>query len=374
MNNKFVCDKCKYVTNRAHNLKKHMSTKKHKSSLFERNEDEQSSHSSSPSSHSSGHSNSCSKKNTVKKFKCIECGKSFADKSNMYRHRKLHQKGGGKVDELIETNKKLEKQNERLLDLVAKNADTANIATKNSKQSTGIMNYAIKNFTNAPAIKLLEKDDVKQIAYDKEANHSLEELLVFNYKENLLDKFLGDMIIKSYKKENPEEQSMWATDTSRLSFIVRQLFEETGKNEWVSDRSGLKIKSLIIKPLLTEIKKKLRKYIAKCAKIGKDASNALIYMDRMYNSNRIILDISKGNLDNEILRYIAPSFGLDLALAMKTGNTIKCIKCTKLFSVYELTKIKKKHYCKKCLEKFFSDPDSDDDFSESDSDTSSNDD
>lgn len=79
--------------------------------------------------------------------------------------------------------------------------------------------------------------------------------LIFYYKKNKLDKYLGDFIVKHYKKDNPELQAMWNSDTERLNYFIRELYniknnqielKDTNENQkidiqWIVDRKGLKM-------------------------------------------------------------------------------------------------------------------------------------
>jgi len=67
-------------------------------------------------------------------------------------------------------------------------------------------------------------------------------------KKKSLDKFIGDIIIKEYKKEDTKTQQIWTTDVSRLSFLVRQILNETEK-VWMSDKKGTCLLKMIIKPM-----------------------------------------------------------------------------------------------------------------------------
>lgn len=376
MDNKYFCNTCNYVTRRSNNLKKHMLTQKHiinnkkdnkpvvKISNVKSNKLEKLFDKSDLSDDFSDLAENLSMHKLIpynKKYVCKKCKFEFAHSQSLYNHKKFNRcKKTQKFDndkiviskeeynKLKNTAEKLEREKDKILDLANKNADATIITAKSANQSMRMMTYAIRNFADAPPVKLLEKSDaMKLITHKKNSEFSIEEHFVYNYAENLLHKFIGDMIIRSYKKENPEEQSMWATDTSRMSFIVMQILEDTGENEWVNDKSGLKIIKLIIKPVLEEIKHKMIKYINMCAKEGNDNDgNLKDCMEKMLNAKKIILEITKETLELEILKYIAPSFGLDLLLVEK----IVCTKCKKKYIKKNVELIKNKPYCTNCID------------------------
>ena len=63
--------------------------------------------------------------------------------------------------------------------------------------------------------------------YDKKSkkkmNYSVEKIILFHFKNDTLSKTLGKAIVEEYKKDDLEDQSMWSSDVSRLSFIVKSV-------------------------------------------------------------------------------------------------------------------------------------------------------
>lgn len=359
MKTKYTCDSCNYVTIRSTDLKKHMLTKKHLMNTKKCNNDTNSEqniihNSEQNSEHFLKKQKKMSTRSSAKKYICDICDKKFTEKTSMYRHRRLSCKISKETINEIKnkTNKEiseLKKQNKKLLEVVNKNADATVIIAKNHGQSMRMMTHAIKNLANAPAMGLLEKKDaMKLLTQEKNSKRSIEELLIYNHEKNMLGKFIGSMIINSYKKEDPEEQSFWSTDTSRLSFIVMQLLDGTGENEWVQDKTGIKIKKLIIIPLLEEIKNKLIKY-RETNSTKKDGESETNFALRIIETEEIILEINNGTLHDDVLRAIAPSFGFDLSLVEK----FTCTKCDKKFSVNNAIVLRDNCYCEKCADSLF---------------------
>jgi hypothetical protein len=81
---------------------------------------------------------------------------------------------------------------------------------------------------------------------------------LYHFENDTLDKFIGDIIIKQYIKEDPKVQSVWNTDVSRLAYLVRELINN--KKEWSIDKGGNKVTEYIIKPILDFIKIEIEKY------------------------------------------------------------------------------------------------------------------
>lgn len=353
MCSKYICEDCDYTTTRLYDLERHNKSIKHIS--IQKKCDNKS---------ASAYKNEQNNANiNDKEYCCKYCDKKFTSKTSMYRHIRtvcgttmnntqseiieLRQQ----VNKLVDTLKTTADTANKNADTANKNADTANIATKAHKKTISAMHYATKNFTKAPNIKLLEKDvAIGLLTYTETEKRSVGDWLVFYHEKNTIHEFIGNMIIKAYKKEDPAEQTFWATDTSRLSFIVMQLFEESGDSEWVSDKSGSKIKKLIIDPLLKQIKIKLLDYKKTCAEQISGNHNKLIeYIKKDTHIDEIIYNINEKILEKDILKYIAPCFGINLKLT--TIEKCKCVKCDKKFNESDGDYFKTKFFCDHCAEK-----------------------
>ncbi len=231
-----------------------------------------------------------------------------------------------KIKNLEDQVSKIGCQLEKILELATKNAEisainaeTANVSVK----SMNMMSHAMKHFANAPPMKQLEgKEAMKLLTYDNKSKHSIEDLIIFNFSINSLHKYLGNMLIREYKMKNPEEQSMWVTDPSRLCFIVKQIIEGTGDDRWMNDRSGITITKMIITPLLKIVDELIMEYIKKLQLearkneididveiIETDIDQRSEIMKKMYNAQMVRFVISKHELEKEILKYISPYFG-----------------------------------------------------------------
>lgn len=358
----YKCDLCVFTTERYHNYKVHLISNKHIRNI-ELNKN-----------------NIKLKKKSNKNisFRCKYCNKPFTDKSNLYRHQKHYCNDNKNYendnDNIIQYIKSLEdkinkmgqqicqqpivpfispqieqfmdyqinkqigkigKQNEKpiledkideLIDIIKINAETINTTAEalnttaeTAKNSISMLKYASKNFKDAPPIYLLNKKDItKLIAYDKKnKNNKIEDYIVSAYKTKTIYSFMGDLIISSYKKVNPKDQSIISTDVSRLTFIIKQLIAGTNQSEWVTDSKGVKITTLIITPLLDKIREMMINFINENHDIMSDTSelddNEMDkLLDRMKYANSIIYDINQKYLHDEILKYIAPRFKINI--------------------------------------------------------------
>ena len=95
--------------------------------------------------------------------------------------------------------------------------------------------YVVKHYNKAPAIKKLSDAKViKMLEYkgeDPDDNLTTEEKLTIEYRGNRLHRYLGNIIVDTFKDaENPSKQSVWASDTARLSFVIMKGIEKGKKN------------------------------------------------------------------------------------------------------------------------------------------------
>lgn len=266
-NKKFMCDICQICLTTKQNYNNHFKTKKH-IRMCEDN------------------------------FVCQFCLKRYVTKYNLDRHIKSHKEtyealADPENDNIVDHKNKHTPKYERDLELLKENYELreenqkykhqielqqekhekelfkqkADILEKDKEFNQGLVKatinttdkavsglaYVRKNYPDAPALRKLDN-------YEKlNDNNDMIELLLFYTKKGRISAYLGDLLIKFYKKEEPHQQSIWATDTSRLTFIVKELLKN--KSNWKYDKKGLKVRDIIIDPLLEHIKKLLKEYI-----------------------------------------------------------------------------------------------------------------
>ena len=275
-----------------------------------------------------------------KQYICKFCNNSFSKSSNLHRHQRtcklktvdiVKLKTGNNKSKKTEINK-LKTENDKLKDLVNKYEEMNNKLfdyVKNNKSIVNntyhisVKNYVQQNYPNAPVLKGL--NDYAKIKYDDQISvendngNTIDKLthyddnfidtLTYNYNNNYLHKYLGDFIIKYYKKDNPSEQSMWSSDTSRLTYIIKELLS-TNESIWNHDYKGIKTKNCIVNPLLEFIKENIDGYwinhLDNCKSIN---LNELNKFNNIYQTiYKIKKEIDSDKLSNDIVRYMAPHF------------------------------------------------------------------
>lgn len=304
---KYECKICNFETNRKANYNDHIETIKHKNN----------------------------KKLNSNKYKCELCNKGYATKANYDKHiNKCQNRQSNMINDKVQNDitelKESFKNNEDYIRIIC----TGAIKVANNTLST--MSFLTNFMTNAPALNT--NIDFKAMLCRKEdndfktENEMVLDIIIF-YKNKILVQFLGDIIIESYKKNKPEEQSLWNSDVARLNYIIRELVNN--KLMWTRDSQGIKVNELIIYPLLEVIRKSLVKYknqqlsLQNISNTEKDIN--FNHVDNYLNIvtvSEIIKDIDELKLNEEINKYISPYFYFDkrkFKLDLESNHTVKLV-------------------------------------------------
>lgn len=288
---KYECTSCNYSTNDKSNFNKHLNRKKcsHDTQL-------QVTTSQNPES-------------TNEKFICKHCHSIFTRQSNLSKHVKTCAPNTAliKLKELETKVEMLNKQNRELKEYikVSKPGNTYNVSIKN---------YVKQNYPDAPPLEGMA--DYAKIKYDSVENEYEEHFIftvVYHYRHHALTGYLGDFIIKCYKKDDPSQQSVWNSDVSRLTYIIKELFANKD-SVWNHDYKGVKVKKCIIDPLLKYIRDIINQYwIVSMENFNKLETVKLIELQEILVTLQLIkTDIETGNLADNMIKYIAPHFYLGI--------------------------------------------------------------
>jgi hypothetical protein len=189
------------------------------------------------------------------------------------------------------------------------------IITNNNQKTINVVAYINSNYTEAEPLTLIKREEVtKLLKMEDTDGYIMEDYIVFNYSKHLIDTFIGDLIVKEYKKQDPKTQKLWSSDTSRLTFIVRQVLNENEKI-WLQDKKGICVIKYIIGPVLEEVKLMMKEYSNKCfSEMMSGQSNDMQNLtDKISSSTKLIYDINQKEIHQKILNYIAPYFQIDLS-------------------------------------------------------------
>ncbi|QKF94867.1 zinc finger C2H2-type protein [Fadolivirus algeromassiliense] len=288
---KYICDHCSYSSNDKSNYNRHIKSETH--------------------IHLAKNAKKLAKNANIKRpsnqnYSC-GCGKAFSHQSSLSRHQ--NNCTGTNIQNqmtlLIDTVNQLKKQNENLqkqLHTFVKN----NKPTINNNYIS-VKNYVQQNFPDAPALE--GPKDYAKLTFE---DNDLIDSLIYNYENEILHSYLGKFIIGYYKKDNPSEQSLWTSDVSRLTYIIKELLE-SNKSIWSHDFKGVKVKLCIVNPLLKYIRKCIDDYWINnldCMK-SLDTKELVKLQEKFISLQKIKQDIGNELIANNIIRFIAPHFYME---------------------------------------------------------------
>lgn len=328
---KYCCDECNYETDYQTNLNRHNLTKKHLKNVAVGNIDDQ-----------------------QKTYDCDKCQKSFSTRQSLFAHRKLVTCIDSKDEslKLIEENYNLKikiveyemkKEIEQLKDQMkdkeiehlketikeqSKDKESfkklAEGSVEVSNKSMSALNYAIKYYSNAPPMQIFNNFAIFLEGNEK---YELDEIMIHYYEKDKLCSYIGDKLIKEYKKADPVTQSMWVGDVNRMSYILKENDNNKGKGKsssWNKDKEGISMAKYMIEPTLEHIKSELINYKNELCPVIQEgefsASHRNILMKKLESSVGIIDSINNNELTGNIIKYIAPHFYLNRNTKQETVN------------------------------------------------------
>lgn len=311
MKMKFKCIYCNYETDVKFCYEKHLTTKKHQEKVQE---------ASKGTSEIPG--SNLSNTDEIKVYKCKYCKENYSTSGSLARHKKIcedkklveinYENEVNRYKELHQCDlKEIKHLTNTVTILMAENANLKSLVNNAGnviKTSMSTMSYVIQNYKDAPA--LASTKDFSALHYEQ-TNEEFVEDLVREHKHKLLGAYIGDFIVKMYKKDDPSEQSIWNSDTSRLTYVIREIIKK--KVDWRVDKKGIKTTDRIINPILSYVEKSVREYMETfdmdydlCS--AKEAEKRML---KLKGAAEILTAIKDKVLSEDINRYIAPHFYLD---------------------------------------------------------------
>ena len=290
----FYCKHCEYKTKDTSNYNRHIKSKKHLKKEY--------------ASVLIAPQNSPKLPKTPQKSKfiCDFCNCDFSRNSNLTRHMKvcvtrgIELKKNTEEHEMEKLKMELDKYKEQSEKYKAETEYYRKLLDSYSSFAPRTINsltYIMNNYDKAPHIKALDVDNIEVFSKDD---------IIYNYRHKKLYRFLGDLVLSVYKKDDPSKQSIWTTDTSRLTYIIRELMEKNYTN-WIIDKKGTRVKEYIIDPLMRNITKLLLTYQHnKTVDFKKYAQKHNIdLLDNYKTISDIFEEIEHKTLSEKILKYIA---------------------------------------------------------------------
>lgn len=318
----FRCTPCSYETKNKSNYNKHLQSNKHQQKSI-------------TAPVSTFHKHLTASHNTkVLTYKCQDCNAEYSRQSALTKHintctekkmeiqrlenekqmeiQKVESEKQIEIEKLkteLEYSKKQLTNQEKQLTNQEKKINSLENFIKTLK-TTPTYNISIKklvqtSYSNAPPLTQL---DNYEIIHDKQFVDFVDEIISYN-DQKILYKYIGDIIVKYYKKDNPEDQSMWNTDVSRLNYIIKEAMTNN-KSKWIDDVNANRIKESIIQPLLQYIKSHIiKEHKAIHKEMKKATAMRCIDLTQKINSlAEIQYEITNGTLEDDIVKYISPSF------------------------------------------------------------------
>jgi hypothetical protein len=346
---KYKCEICNYETDTQFCFSKHKKTTKHNEKVNKTSAD-------SINIPTKFQPNSEVKIEQQKKvFTCCFCEKTYTTNSNLAKHKKSCDEKNNLIQTYEQTiinykkesavKEKLHKKdmeiqnneisfqkalNDQLKQEIVTLNNVINGSGKVYLSSISALKYAIKKFPEAPQLESVkdfasitynvptedDDNDERFIDIDDQIENNKDDFIdsiICKFEKQTLTRFVGDIIIKTYKKEDKTQQSLWNSDTSRLTYVIRELLNDN-KIDWTIDKKGIKTTECIINPLLEYIKKLLNDYIQTNAITNINMIDMKYYEPKLIKMNKLtkICDhINTGQLADGILSYITPNFYLN---------------------------------------------------------------
>jgi hypothetical protein len=163
------------------------------------------------------------------------------------------------------------------------------------KCSSNALNFITQNYPTAPILQPMP--NYAAIKNDCGSRDFAVVICEF-YEDEKLIKYLSQFLLHYYKKTDPQEQSLWNSDCSRLNYIIRTIVEN--KPSWITDKKGLHFKENVITPLISHIKNEVFDYLTN--------SKSTKTIDIIHSSSRLIQDIDNSVISDELVRHLAPYF------------------------------------------------------------------
>ena len=308
----YKCDICNYVTKDTSNIKRHNKTKKHLNNLCAKNDVNSGALQCTNNAPQCTDNLSKINKKTNNKFICNYCNASFTRSNSLSRHKNICSEKHHEENKL--KNQLHEKDNNHEIELLNCKLNEYKHYKEEAKyykqllmeagglvkKSVSALTYSITNYDDAPPIKTIKVTNVDEF---NESDIKIAEDIISACKHKTLNKYLGDIIVKEYKKKKPKDQSIWNTDDTRLTYIIKELIQNNSSN-WIVDKKGIKTTKYLIDPLLKHVKSLIITY-QKNMDIGETVFEMEVHMENSKIIQSLISDIDDGIASKDILKYIS---------------------------------------------------------------------
>jgi hypothetical protein len=306
----YKCDHCDYTTKDSSNYSKHKKTKRHNKNVIK---------SKTKNIHNTATTLSQYTKVDKFRFYCEFCKVNFSRLDSLTRH--SHTCLKKRQEELQLKNKELswkmnflkkekKKEMKHLTKEVKHYKEEAKYYKYLFEEAGGIVKKSIssgayikQNYVDAPYIRPLTIKDLKGLEQDKK---KLANNIMYTYRHDIIDKYIGDEIIAVCLSDDPYRQFIWNTDASRFTYMIRDVVNKV--SIWQVDKGGRKTAKYLIDPIMKEIKELMIEYYkTECQiKDGDDVDRCVKLTEDSHTILNIIENINDKIINNKILKYITP--------------------------------------------------------------------
>jgi len=117
------------------------------------------------------------------------------------------------------------------------------------QKSMDALAFLVTHRKQAPPLKRLTKETTKELMT---CDEKLLKHVLYQNGEGTLSDYISDIILNYIKKDDPDQQSVWNSDVSRLTYLIRDLVGD--EQEWLRDPQGAKFTKYVIDPIITHLK------------------------------------------------------------------------------------------------------------------------
>ena len=182
-----------------------------------------------------------------------------------------------------------------------------NMAGGMVQKTVSALTFIVNTYDGAPVIKQITFNDVREST--KIDDEKMISKIFYHYNRNKLNQYIGDIIVEIYKKKDPSEQSIWSTDTSRLTYLLKKILHDDN-SKWMVDKKGVDTIDCLITPIFDRVREMAIDYQENnCFGDNLDPVKVLLINDIF---SRLMIDIDNKKIHNDILKYIAPHFYLNV--------------------------------------------------------------
>jgi hypothetical protein len=140
----------------------------------------------------------------------------------------------------------LEKKDSILINNLEKHIDFNH---ESQQKSMDALTFLVTHRKKAPPLKRLTKESTKELIC---CDEKLLKYVLHQNSAGTLSDYISDIILNYIKKDDPNQQSVWNSDVSRLTYLIRDLVGD--EQEWLRDPQGAKFTKYVIEPIITHLK------------------------------------------------------------------------------------------------------------------------